>query len=127
MPNKFHKSVQERQSAQATQSARAVAPTKEWEDPPPAQPDPAEKAAAPSPAQPNPVKRAADPPAEKPAKPAVDIEAYLRPSSVRIAKNKTFYLDEEVVSAIKAAAQSRRVTESKLANDILRTVLLGER
>ncbi|WP_279146107.1 MULTISPECIES: DUF6364 family protein [Clostridium] len=37
-------------------------------------------------------------------------------------KNKTFYLDEEVIKNIKKYAKSQKVSESKLVNDILKHV-----
>ena len=48
---------------------------------------------------------------------------YIRRTPQRSAKNKTFYLDEAVISAIKAAAKRQKVTESKLVNDILSKIL----
>lgn len=41
----------------------------------------------------------------------------------RRAKNKTFYLDEQVIDAIKQAAADKNVTESRLVNDIFRQLL----
>lgn len=52
-----------------------------------------------------------------------DIGLYLRPETQRIAKNKTFYLDADVIETIKTTARVQRVTDSKLVNDILRKVL----
>jgi hypothetical protein len=51
-----------------------------------------------------------------------DIRAYLTPGTQRVAKNKTFYLDEAVVDAVKRVAREQQVTESRLVNDILRNV-----
>ncbi|MCL2837354.1 MAG: hypothetical protein FWE00_11585 [Defluviitaleaceae bacterium] len=142
MPNKFQRSVQERQNTQVVRNAGAAAMEEERKAVPPPVSAPTEKAAAPSaaksavaaviegerkaalPPEPGRAEKAAVPPA---VKPAVDIGEYLRPSPARLAKNKTFYLDEDVISALKAAAQSRQVTDSKLANDIMRTVLLGKK
>lgn len=42
---------------------------------------------------------------------------------VKRSKNKTFYLEEEVIFAISRTAKSRKVSESKLVNDILVHVL----
>ena len=47
----------------------------------------------------------------------------LRRNTTRSAGNKTFYLDSEGVAAIKLTATTQSVTESRLVNDILRTVL----
>lgn len=52
-----------------------------------------------------------------------DISEYIRISPTRLAKNKTFYLDSDVINAIKVTAQKQSVTDSKLVNDILRKVL----
>ena len=52
-----------------------------------------------------------------------DVSGYLRRDTQRLAKNKTFYLDAELIEAIKATAKSQNVTDSKLVNDILRRVL----
>jgi len=109
MPNKFQKSVQERQSAQAPPTVHFTG-SDQGEKTKPSQPDLAKKTIDPS-----------------VINPVIDVEKYLRPSFARLAKNKTFYLDEEVISALKVVAQSQRVTDSKLANDILRTVLLEQK
>lgn len=52
-----------------------------------------------------------------------DIGGFLRPTQNRLAKNKTFYLDGDVIDMIKNAARAQGVTDSKLVNDILRKVL----
>lgn len=52
-----------------------------------------------------------------------DINEYLRRDNQRFAKNKTFYLDNDVIEAIKNTAKAQQVTDSKLVNDILRRVL----
>lgn len=44
----------------------------------------------------------------------------------RKAKNKTFYLDNAVIQAIKKAASDYHITESKLVNDILKKILFSE-
>lgn len=41
----------------------------------------------------------------------------------RRAKNKTFYLDEDVIDAITKTAKKQKIAESKLVNDILKHVL----
>ena len=51
------------------------------------------------------------------------VAAYVIRTPERVAKNKTFYLDEAVITAVRAAAKRQKVTESKLVNDILRGVL----
>lgn len=64
------------------------------------------------------------PPAETtPAAPAPDLSAYLDLRPARQAKNKTFYLDVEVIDAITHAARAQGLADSKLVNDILRRVL----
>ena len=101
------KSVQERQNVQVAQNVDAAVRVEERKVASPPEPGcPAEKVTAPS---------------------VANIGEYLSPSPARFAKNKTFYLDEDVISALKAAAQSQRVTDSKLVNDIIRTVLLGKK
>lgn len=52
------------------------------------------------------------------------LSAFLDKKQRRTAKNKTFYLDEAVIYAIKKNAEKEMVTESKLVNDILRKVLI---
>jgi len=55
-----------------------------------------------------------------------DLSEYLRLEPQRQAKNKTFYLDVDVIEAVKSAAKAQRITDSKLVCDILRHILLGE-
>lgn len=52
-----------------------------------------------------------------------DIGEYLRRDTQRLAKNKTFYLDADVIETVKSTAKAQKVTDSKLVNDILRRVL----
>ena len=52
-----------------------------------------------------------------------DIGDFLRRTPQRQAKNKTFYLDGDVITAIKRTAKEQGVADSKLVNDILRRVL----
>lgn len=52
-----------------------------------------------------------------------DLSEYIRPAPQRLAKNKTFYLDSDVIDAIRNTAKQQKVTDSKLVNDILRRVL----
>lgn len=54
---------------------------------------------------------------------AADISRYIRREPQRMAKNKTFYLDGDVIDAIKKTARTQKITDSKLVNDILRQVL----
>jgi len=53
----------------------------------------------------------------------IDLSAFLIPQNLRKAKNKSFYLDDDVISAIKIQSTKRKITESKLVNDILKSVL----
>lgn len=53
----------------------------------------------------------------------LDLSEYVIQDSRRKAKNKTFYLDEEVIDALRSAARQQNVNDSKLVNDILRKVL----
>lgn len=41
-------------------------------------------------------------------------------------KNKTFYLEHDVMISIKKTAKSKKVSESKLVNDILKHVLTNK-
>lgn len=41
-------------------------------------------------------------------------------------KNKTFYLEHDVMVSIKKTAKSKKVSESKLVNDILKHVLTNK-
>ncbi len=52
-----------------------------------------------------------------------DMAEYLRIEPSRSAKNKTFYLDVEVIEKLCEVARRQNVTDSKLCNDILRRVL----
>jgi len=55
---------------------------------------------------------------------APDVSGIISLEPGRTAKNKTFYLDEEVIEAVKATAKSQKVTDSKLVNAILQAVLV---
>jgi len=55
--------------------------------------------------------------------PDLDLTDFLEIEPRREAKNKTFYLDVEVIEAISAAARKQNVADSKLVNDVLRRVL----
>ena len=50
------------------------------------------------------------------------IQQYLDLSPARRARNKTFYLDIEVIEAIRKEAAHAGVADSKLVNDILRSL-----
>ncbi|MFV0400438.1 MAG: hypothetical protein ACK5LX_07445 [Oscillospiraceae bacterium] len=52
-----------------------------------------------------------------------DLSLFLQPTTERSAKNKTFYLDTEVIDALHRAAKAQKMTDSRLCNDILRKVL----
>jgi len=74
--------------------------------------------------QPIPEETTPEPPAGTIEQPVIpDISGYLRRDTQRLAKNKTFYLDTQLIEAIKSTAKKQNVTDSKLVNDILRRVL----
>lgn len=52
-----------------------------------------------------------------------DLSLFLQPTTDRNAKNKTFYLDTEVIDALHLAAKAQKMTDSRLCNDILKKVL----
>ncbi len=52
---------------------------------------------------------------------------YMILETERKAKNKTFYLDGAVIQALKRAAVTQHVTESKLVNSILKKILLSDK
>lgn len=96
MKNKFQKSVQERQESVGSleQEFARTSPSTQ-----------VEKNESQSSATPN-------------------IGEIIRLNPARAAKNKTFYLDEDVIEALRDAAKEQKVTDSKLVNAILRTVLI---
>ncbi len=53
-----------------------------------------------------------------------NLSEYLKGEEGRRGRNKTFYLDEAVIKALKEAASSANVTESKLVNSVLKKILL---
>ncbi len=114
MANKFQLRVQERLEQEANRRQKAAKPVQktEAEAPPPEEQRPIGDAARELPA-----------PAPEATADYPDIGAYLRRDPQRAAKNKTFYLDGQVITALKAAAKEQGVTDSKLVNDILRKVL----
>lgn len=57
------------------------------------------------------------------AAPAMLLQNFIIQDEGRKAKNKTFYLDDDVIKAIKQAAAAKKVTESKLVNDIFKQLL----
>lgn len=123
MANKFQKSVLDRLEEEAKrQKAKqpVKAPEKSVEEEPA---EPMVEIAEAAPAEPEVVVAVPEP--VTPPEPAVqaDIREYLRPSTQRVAKNKTFYLDTDVIQAIQRTAKAQKVTDSKLVGDILRRVL----
>lgn len=60
---------------------------------------------------------------EEPKKQIGNLSQYLTPKKQRQARNKTYYLDEAVILAVKCTAEAEHVTESKLVNDILSKLL----
>ncbi len=57
----------------------------------------------------------------------LSLSDYMSLETERKAKNKTFYLDGVVIQALKRAAASQHVTESKLVNSILKKVLFTDK
>lgn len=118
--NKFTKSVLERleQEQQKQKTAPPVQAPVKQEPTPAAEPKSKKKTVTKK-------EPAAKPtPLVEPERPGVpDLSAFLPQSPERVAKNKTFYLDEEVIDALHQAAKSQKMTDSRLANEILRTVL----
>ena len=121
MTNKFQKSVIERQKSEAARQAATLPAEKNQEI--------AQKVAAATaliieqqsaPKQERKTKRE---PSVKTTGFAADIASMLQVNIARNAKNKTFYLDSELIEAIKRAAQAQGVTESRLVNDVMRSVL----
>jgi len=53
----------------------------------------------------------------------LSLSSILKSAPKRAASNKTFYLDGQVIRAVKESARRQNVPESKLVNDILRFVL----
>lgn len=51
------------------------------------------------------------------------LDDIISPMKEREAKNKTFYLDTEVIDVLQAQAKNLKMTDSKLANEIFRAVL----
>lgn len=52
-----------------------------------------------------------------------DLSQFINVTPERVAKNKTFYLDQEVIDGVRAAAKAQKMTDSRLVNEILRGVL----
>lgn len=126
MANKFTQSILERQYKEAQEEKR----TKKKKA---AAPEPTETAAVAEPeVQPEPVVLPQTPKETEKTKvshpvivmaPEVNLDAYIIKETERVAKNKTFYLDQAVIEAIRFAAKKQKITDSKLVNDILRKVL----
>ncbi len=115
MPNKFTQSILERQHQEALSAKRRRIPeTRE----PAGKVSDTEQSQIPS-EKAGPVREVAGALQDCPW------EVCLRDHPKRAAKNKTFYLDVEVIGAVKAAAQEQGVPESKLVNELLRWVLLS--
>jgi len=57
---------------------------------------------------------------------SLNLSDLLERGEERKAKNKTFYLDDSVIQAIKKAASDYHITESKLVNDILKKILSSQ-
>ena len=108
MTNKFQKSVFERQKAEAERKQNISSTPKLFLD---KDEQATEK---------NTVQDQLLPSREKTSS---DIASLIRPRTTRLAKNKTFYLDGELIEIIQATAKSQKITESRLVNDILRSVL----
>lgn len=121
MSNKFQKSVLERLEQEARQSkGEQKAPIEALR-----------QVKTNEPSKPVPIQARREEPLPEAPQPNIasqaDLSAYLRLEPARQAKNKTFYLDLEIIEAIKAAAKVQGVTDSKIAGDILRYVLLNKR
>lgn len=61
-----------------------------------------------------------------PSSSALNLSDLFERGKERKAKNKTFYLDDSVIQAIKKAASDYHITESKLVNDILKKILFSQ-
>lgn len=61
-----------------------------------------------------------------PSPSSLNLSDLLERGEERKAKNKTFYLDDSVIQAIKKAASDYHITESKLVNDILKKILSSQ-
>lgn len=120
MANKFQKSVQERleqEAARQKKHTQRIAAT--------------DAGASEKPMLSNAIPEQSKPKSQsKPKKETVqsitslpDITMYLKKEPQRLAKNKTFYLDSDVIDAIKKIAKQQGITDSKLVNDVLRKVL----
>lgn len=140
MANKFTKSVLERQAKEAklhAKTAETVEPLQETPAPtekPEAQNTGTGTAAEISQPETVIIEEPAEPATAPPPKPtrtakskaptsSVDLNAFIIRDEGRVAKNKTFYLDSDVIDAIKRAAAAQKVTDSKLVNDIMKKIL----
>ena len=111
MPNKFQKSVLERQKTESERKQSAFVSLVSQDD--------------------TEALKQTEPCFEEPAvthlvsasTKAEGINSFIRPRATRTAKNKTFYLDNELIQLIQSTAKSQEITESRLVNDILRSVL----
>lgn len=121
MANKFTKSILERQqhqpAAEPTPPVEATGAAARPDSPelytiPAADPAPQPQQPAPAPA-----------PKASAYQMPEGLAELLTPAPQRSAKNKTFYLDAQVIDAIKTVAKKQKITESRLVNDLLRRVL----
>lgn len=117
MANKFSKSIIERLEQEAQQQKK-TSNKKEHEPKVEIAPEPVSSEVMITSPPPNKKKAVKAKPVAVP-----DLSEYIRSDLRRQAKNKTFYLDMDLLDAIKQAAQVQGVAESRLVNDILRKVL----
>lgn len=121
MANKFTKGILERQEREyKKQKSVSLEPISTPDNIPKTPISPLEEQAETAAPQITPAKTTK--PSKTPA--PKDLSAYIVRKDTRNAKNKTFYLDETVILAIKRAATSQQVAESKLVNDILKKILI---
>jgi hypothetical protein len=112
MANKFTKSVLERQAKELKQ-ASSIEIT---------QTVPPEDGTLPV-IQEAPKKEKPEPKKTSDTKNMPDLTEYIIYNEDRAAKNKTFYLDTQVIDMLHRAAVAQKMTDSKLLNDILKKVL----
>ena len=110
MANKFTKSILERQAKEAKEHPKTAEPPK--------QPTP-EAADVPQQLPPSENTIATEKQAAQ-----LQLDQLLEAEEGRAAKNKTFYLDQNVIDAIHRTAKARGLTDSKLVNEILKKLLL---
>lgn len=118
MANKFQRSVQERLEQEAARQKKQDQPSQSLETVTTKTPIEQTMEAPKAKKEPQPKKVAAQTASALP-----DITLYIQKEPQRLAKNKTFYLDTDVIDAIKKVAKQQGITDSKLVNDVLRKVL----